>query len=1317
MNFSKKFNKGFCLTISILILLCITFCCFALSVCSNEIAEAIANKVSIGTDLLHNNYTKVADGKYFNADVLSSLYEYLAGTGATYKTVELLSQSPKTGTNAISNGIDSADIRGNNDGKDLVIKFGGLNWIVTSLTTDMSGNTILTLWLESSTYTSKWSNITGSSFTATYPTSVYSSSLIRAKLLNGKSFDNSGTRAAVKYVNTVNSSTLVPYTADPNYPFKVFTETVAENPNSIINYLIQPKAVEYQHTQDHRKCGWTPTREPNEALDIFSDGWNAAGTIGVQNSPVYSDWGNDYIWLPSITETGFTHNNASTEYIGLWNTLPSTRSSSADTALRTGDDNDGGWIWHMTADGRVYWGKTNEFTYTLRPAIHLNLTKAEQDSIRVLSVPDQLTSTYNTSEQTIVDADEIADKSWYDSALYGDTSKIKIEYLDSKGTLLQGRTPKDADTYTVRYTLLDKANYAWLDSSLTSDNVRTATFVIRKKQVEFPKFFNNESSKVYDGGSNITFTVANYDKDALKIEYNGSEIPANNKVTATDFGDYQLDVSLRDSKNYVLNSTATKMDFHVTKFEIEIKLSDITSGSSALTIISETDKIFNLEVAVGKGVHENSDNPITVPITIIANEVTGSLQPANVGKVTLTSSDTLKTLTLSAADLVNTSYTLSASTTNPNYEVKINPTATLEVSDTSSGTAVRWQLYADNVPVSGQYKNAEIGETSVTLSKNITYDGRQYTFRVTCPTGYEMDNNFGVSGFEVIPTNTANSAVGKNSDTYKTRISLKEIATGVKTEYEIIWEIEKAKFDLSAVKWKYDGKIPFSTVSMEMKAEIDADTLPKGLKVNLPYIGINSGNKVGDKDTATVSFAFDTSDPNYALNYILPVQGDKTTYDFTPSGSLNDFEWSKYWEIVKLQIALNWKLEEVTDVNGEKYQRQTLVDDKRVVEYEYYLWDTATNQPVGNALSEADIEVEENVSKHYVTKAVIKSIYQNDVEFNSSNLYSQPFTVGVNATAVEVTLVSNTLTYNGNAQAVRLRISGALSESDFDIVYYDKDGTTPLDGAPKNAGQYRVEISLKSSVTGFYLDGANVTDGVAVIEYEIKPMSIDGSEGNWTDVRKPPSLQINKKELAGIEYEYTDMDGNTLKFSDLKAGNTYKIRAVIKDKTNYAFADGTYETAWKEFSVSANEVMVDPSDPNAYPDAPDDPNNPDDNSPSGNDPSGNNPSGDGGTLDEILEKLKEIPLWQIITGVISIILTIIFLSKTASYDSKRRKYNKKADKLDTSMYAGAFLGVAMTIWTAIACVLMGLAVVSFVMMLIAKSRCNKAEDNYEEMFE
>ncbi|MDE5755935.1 MAG: hypothetical protein K2I23_02470, partial [Clostridia bacterium] len=101
----------------------------------------------------------------------------------------------------------------------------------------------------------------------------------------------------------------------------------------------------------------------------------------------------------------------------------------------------------------------------------------------------------------------------------------------------------------------------------------------------------------------------------------------------------------------------------------------------------------------------------------------------------------------------------------------------------------------------------------------------------------------------------------------------------------------------------------------------------------------------------------------------------------------------------------------------------------------------------------------------------------------------------------------------------------------------------------------------------------------------------------------------------------------------------------------------------------------------------------------------------------LLAKLKDIPLWQMIASVISIILIIIFLSKTAGYEGKRKKFKKKTDKLESSVYAGAFLGLAMSGWTAIAVVLMILAVASLVIMLIAKMRCNKAEEAYEEAFE
>ncbi|MDE7209805.1 MAG: hypothetical protein K2O31_07980, partial [Clostridia bacterium] len=143
--------------------------------------------------------------------------------------------------------------------------------------------------------------------------------------------------------------------------------------------------------------------------------------------------------------------------------------------------------------------------------------------------------------------------------------------------------------------------------------------------------------------------------------------------------------------------------------------------------------------------------------------------------------------------------------------------------------------------------------------------------------------------------------------------------------------------------------------------------------------------------------------------------------------------------------------------------------------------------------------------------------------------------------------------------------------------------------------------------------------------------------------------------------------------------------------------------------------MQDPNDPNNthYPqeDEDNDFNNPGNNTPSGNIPGNSNGRG---TLDEILQKLKEIPLWQIIASIISIILIIIFLSKTAGYESRRKKYNKKAEKLETIYAVAPFLGIAVSGWTAIACVLMGLAVASLVIMIIAKSRSNKAEENYED---
>ena len=136
-----------------------------------------------------------------------------------------------------------------------------------------------------------------------------------------------------------------------------------------------------------------------------------------------------------------------------------------------------------------------------------------------------------------------------------------------------------------------------------------------------------------------------------------------------------------------------------------------------------------------------------------------------------------------------------------------------------------------------------------------------------------------------------------------------------------------------------------------------------------------------------------------------------------------------------------------------------------------------------------------------------------------------------------------------------------------------------------------------------------------------------------------------------------------------KAGNSYKIRGKIKDKNNYVFADGTYETEWESFEVRDGDVIYDPNDP-SNPNYPQTDPDGDNNNPSGDiNNSGNEPGDkDGVNLDAIGKFLKEY--WQAIASGISIVLIIIFLCKGASNLSKAKKTKKITENRYKAYYAG-----------------------------------------------
>ncbi|MDE5911848.1 MAG: hypothetical protein K2H24_05900, partial [Clostridia bacterium] len=87
----------------------------------------------------------------------------------------------------------------------------------------------------------------------------------------------------------------------------------------------------------------------------------------------------------------------------------------------------------------------------------------------------------------------------------------------------------------------------------------------------------------------------------------------------------------------------------------------------------------------------------------------------------------------------------------------------------------------------------------------------------------------------------------------------------------------------------------------------------------------------------------------------------------------------------------------------------------------------------------------------------------------------------------------------------------------------------------------------------------------------------------------------------------------------------------------------------------------------------------------------------------------------VIASVISIILIIIFTTKGIGYANKRKKAKRATEKY-ANYYAGAtgLFGLAMTAWTAIACTLMGVAVLSLVFMIIEKMLNDKAQEALED---
>ena len=349
-----------------------------------------------------------------NPDNVNTLLRYITGNSSiTYEnaldTLNALATSTQSSADIRSKSVTVNGVT-KSSSQDVIARFGGLDWQVVYLSKDIDGNNILTLWLSSSQqdafagrtadegtlygfvnnslysdWSADWMDVY--SYRYSYPSNMYGTSYIRAVTLN-----NGGSYAT-------SSSAITTTIQNPNSVFARFTMEEVEN--SLTSYLVTPGKVGWQLDQSAvAEFNWEHKNMPNDSINIPSVGsysGNSNWSMDFHTKNGYNAWANDYIWLPSMPETGYDVGTLS----GIWETSIAQRRNIASddingivgsgninnnkenlynsSVLRSGNFDGtysyGAGIVHRNGSIGPYLGYVHDESYAVRPALHLNLNE------------------------------------------------------------------------------------------------------------------------------------------------------------------------------------------------------------------------------------------------------------------------------------------------------------------------------------------------------------------------------------------------------------------------------------------------------------------------------------------------------------------------------------------------------------------------------------------------------------------------------------------------------------------------------------------------------------------------------------------------------------------------------------------------------------------------------------------------------------------------------------------------------------------------------------------------------------------------------
>ncbi len=1107
--------------------------------------------VDIGNILL-DGYEDRTDGKVFNGEIMESLYEKL--TGNNNKTD--ISDVSAVGT------LTAADIRAKNGNKDIVLTMNGQQWTVTHLTKDSSGNTIATLWHAGNSALDLWNCWYYNSTTLKYPCNVYGTSYVRSRGLNIGS----------DYIATQGATKLTSSPQDEGHEYAKLTMPSVKG--ALTKFIVKPSAVAYQRMENQNtggsigNVGYTLANEaygtPIGTVKWYVDSSRPVDMCTLSSKTNYAAWKDDYIWLPSLTETGY-----SSSVNGIWALSDNQRSNSARSWLRSAYSTYATDAYFLTEQGRIS-SSTNGVSARngVRPALHLNLDLAAQHSAKPgVNEPTDVSVEYKGSPLTL---DDVADeqKQWFDS------TKVNITY-DSD--------IKDVGTYKVKAEIkadlaADGVTFAGEPdtSAGESDTVRYFNFTVTKKKIGI--------TAALDSGGLPTVTLNNAG-DIYSGDTAANGRAPNFGFTYTSSGGQEYD----DLPTAVGTYTATAKITNECNYQID-------TANSTVSVIYKVDKKSVAKPALSgqvskpySGVAQSftlqgvtADVSLTLPDGVTYADGKLNVKDAGTYKIRVALTD--NGVSTQWADGSIAAYEVSITITKKPLNITITAPSSWKVGDTPTitivgdslaadttelyiyyckhGSATKYDDINDNKVIEGkkrtivmpvldqgdyyigvelfgdkqgnsnyeilagvkthefkvlgneitfteddikwQYNNTPINNTA---GFTLTYTGSIFRFSIDDSglkdMGVKIDTTKGTNGYggDVQATNAKSG--------YSVTVYLTEYDSSYNefdAQYKLNYTIEKAKYDLSGLSWNYDDSNPLQFVAGKAQGITLTGSLPTGLTVS--YTG-NDKIPVG---SYTTTVGFKVSD---AVNYYTPISTDSNTY-------LGSFEWSKAWRIVKATITCSWKEDDREDVgtyNLPVLQSVGGLDVGSMVTYKYYDY---TDGVQGEEVNPVMIDF--NNEHRYLAVAQLKATYESNYVLEN-NTYA--FTVGHNRYPVRVSMDIDgmQLPYKPEGYTPNISVESAsgLTVSNITLTYYKDGATSGSTDIPVAVGSYKVIATLNYGGEDNYIEDSEFS-------FEIIKADIDVSNIKWQyshgDVTATYDATVGKWLLAdGTEASAFVYDG------------------------------------------------------------------------------------------------------------------------------------------------------------------------------------------------